>query len=271
MKSIALIAKLTFTEFRRNRWLLTIGGIFTLLIIGLSLTGGSSIEGVAGFERLAASVLNIVLLFIPLVGFLLGAQLIAGDRESGALVYLLSQPIRKHEIFFGRALGAFAVLAVALSFGFGLSALFIALKNFEGIDSYFTLWALSLLFSMLCIGIGLFISAFSINRTKALGFALFGWLIFTFLSDLGLMGTSYVLNLETNELVALTLLNPLQSFKVLVIRLIASNLEVLGAGGMYFDMMLGKEMIPLLTGWLVFLTLFFLGGGLWVFIRQEES
>lgn len=271
MNAALLIAQLTFTEFRRNRWVWSISAIFTILVLGLSMASKDSIGGLGSFDRLSAMVLNIVLLFIPLIGFLLGAQLIARYREMGALVYLLSHPVRKSDIFLGMIIGAYAVIIVSLSIGFGAAGILIAFQGFQGIASYLALWLFSLLFAFLCVSIGLFISVISSNYLKSMALAAFSWLIFTIFSDLGLLGTSYVLNLETEKIIAIVLLNPLETFKILVIKLIASNLEVLGAGGIYFDLVLGHQMIPLLISWLILVSLFFLAGGMWLFTTQEEN
>ena len=228
-------------------------------------------DGITGFDRLTALLLNILLLYIPLLGFTVGAQIVAADRENGTLDYLLSHPISRSSYFLGKLYGANLVIYVSLSLSFGLAGMVMAFYGLAGFESYFILYFFSLLFSFLCISIGLLISVLSSNRTKALGFAVLSWLTFTIFSDLGIMGASLLLKLNTKTIVGLTLLNPIETYKVLLIKLIAKNLEVLGTGGIFFDRVLGNWMVPFLIGWLGLITTLITGVALFLFLRQEES
>ena len=270
MNSVQLVAKLTFTEFSRQRWVLVSSILFALLVLLLSLSGGGTMGGVTGFDRLTAALLNILLLFIPLFGFSVGAQMIAADRENRTLEYLLSHPIKKSSYFFGKLYGATLVLFISLSLGFALAGIGMSFQGFSGIGNYLLLWIFSLFFAFLCVLIGLILSVFSANRTKALGLAILFWLMFTIFSDLGIMGTSFLLKLGTEATVGMVLLNPMETYKVLVIKVIAENLEVLGTGGVFFDRLLGEWMIPLLLGWLFLIVIVMIAAGLWLFLNQEE-
>ncbi|HEY7425154.1 MAG TPA: hypothetical protein VH682_13065, partial [Gemmataceae bacterium] len=75
-----------------------------------------------------------------------------------------------------------------------------------------------------------------------------------FLSDLGLIGTAIVLRLSPRALLWLSLLNPAQVFKLLILDSIGGNLEILGPGGLYATEVFGRWLRPalaaLLTAWL---------------------
>jgi Cu-processing system permease protein len=210
------------------------------------------------------------MIFVPLLGFTLGAQMIAGDRESGTLVYLLSHPLSKKQIFLGKFAGVVWALGLALTAGFGVAAFGMAASGAGQILSFVVLWLMSLLFIVICVAMGMLVSVLSDNRGKAIGTAVMGWLLFTVFSDLGLMGTAFMLRLRSEGVVGLTLLNPVEVFKIAVVRILASNLEVLGAGGLYMDLVFGKWLPVLLIGWLTVVTLGCLGGAYWVFSQQEE-
>lgn len=258
-------------EIFRQKWVIVSSLLFAGLVLLLSISGSGSMSGVTGFDRLTALLLNILLLYIPLLGFTVGAQIVAGDRESGALDYLLSHPVRRLDYFLGKLYGANLVIYASLSLSFGLAGLGIAFHGSSGLENYFILCLFSFLFSFLCVGIGLLISVFSSNRTKALGFAVLFWLAFTIFSDFGIMGASLLLNFSTKVTVGLTLLNPIETYKVLLIKLIAKNLEVLGTSGIFFDSIFGKWMVPILMGWLIFIIVLIIGSSLLIFLRQEES
>lgn len=271
MKPSILIMKLTFMELFRQKWVIGSSVLFGALVLLLSISGGGSMVGVTGFDRLTALLLNILLLYIPLLGFTVGAQIVSGDRESGTLDYLLSHPISRLDYFLGKLYGANLVVYASLSLSFGLAGLGMAFRGSSGLGSYLVLCLFSFLFSFLCVGIGLLISVLSSNRTKSLGFAVLSWLGFTIFSDLGIMGASLLLKFSSKATVGITLLNPLETFKVLLIRLIADNLEVLGTSGMFFDNLFGVWMVPFLIIWLIFVTTLIVSLTVFVFLRQEED
>ncbi|MGQ9463982.1 MAG: hypothetical protein ACUVTP_13110 [Candidatus Fervidibacter sp.] len=66
--------------------------VFVLVSLAMSWFGlaGAGIVGVAGFGRTAASLLNLIIFFVPLIGLTMGATGIAGEREQGTLLSFLS-------------------------------------------------------------------------------------------------------------------------------------------------------------------------------------
>lgn len=265
-----LIARATFRESIRNRWIVFFSIAFAGLALLLPLVGTSELSMFSSFDRSSVMLLNILMIFVPLLGFTLGAQMIAGDRETGTLVYLLSHPMSKRQLFFGKFLGVVWALALSLTAGFGVAAFGMAASGAGEILSFVVLWLMSLLFIVICVAMGMLVSVLSDNRGQAMGTAVMGWLIFTVFSDLGLMGTAFMLRLRSEGVVGLTLLNPVEVFKITVVRLLASNLEVLGAGGMYLDITFGRWLPILLVGWLAAITLGCLAGAYWIFKQQEE-
>ncbi|GIX48542.1 MAG: hypothetical protein KatS3mg131_2753 [Candidatus Tectimicrobiota bacterium] len=111
--------------------------------------------------------------------------------------------------------------------------------------------ALAFLLALASLGLGLLLSAAVRRAATALGLALFLWLVLVLFGDLGLMGTAVVLRLGPGELLALTLLNPLQGFKMAAILATGSSLEVLGPAGLYAMRTYGALLLPLLPGLLL--------------------
>src|SRR5262249_30059869 len=85
------------------------------------------------------------------------------------------------------------------------------------------------------------------RAASAVGVALCVWLVSVFLSDLGLIGTSVVLQLSPRSLLWLSLANPTQVFKVVVLDGIQQNLESLGPGGLYATEVFGDRLRLILT------------------------
>lgn len=235
----------------RNRWFILYSVVFALLALALSFLAlsGSSFLGFAGFGRTAASLINLVLLIVPLMALTVGALSIAGERERGSLSYLLSQPVTRTEVFLGKYLGLAASLLTALVLGFGLSGCLLALQG-EGSSglAYFGLVGLAFLLALAMLSLGFLVSTFSPKGAVASGFALFLWLAFVFFGDLGMMGTTVVMKLKIGQVFALALANPLQLFKMSAILNLRSTLEVLGPAGIYGTQTFGSGLMPLLLG-----------------------
>ncbi len=261
MMDLANILVLTHKELRdahRNRWFVLYSVAFAALALalaGLSLSGVGN-YGFAGLGRTGASLINLVLLIVPLMGLSLGALSLAGERERGTLLYLLAQPVTQLEVLMGKYLGLGLALSAALTLGFGLSGLWIAWRGGAAqAREYLALVILAYLLALASLSLGFLISAAVRRGATAIGLALFAWLALVFFGDLGLMGTALTLRLKADVLLALALLNPLQVFKMAAILTIRSSLEVLGPAGLYALRMYGTRLMPLLltilTAWVV--------------------
>jgi Cu-processing system permease protein len=192
---------------------------------------------------------NLVLLVVPLMGLTLGAMSIASDRERGSLAYIMAQPVTSLEALLGKFLGLAIALSAALLIGFGLSGLLIAFRAGGADSGGFVVMALiTVLLAIASLSVGVLISAGLRRGATAIGAALFTWLVFAFLSDLGLMGAAVVLDINIKGLFALALLNPLQVFKMAVIISVEDDLEVLGPAGIYAVRTYGESLLPILVG-----------------------
>lgn len=247
--NVFIITQKEIKDARRNRWLL----LYALAFAGLSLAlawlalVGMGNYGLAGFGRTGASLINLVLLIVPLMGLTLGALSLAAEREKGTLIYLLAQPVSKVELLLGKFIGLSLALLAALGLGFGLTGLLIAISA-GGTDAptFLTLVGLTFLLAIASLSLGFLISAAVQRSATAVGIALFLWLLLVFFGDLGVMGTAVILRLSVHELFALALTNPLQIFKIAAIWNIQNNLELLGPAGVYAMRTYGDGLLPVL-------------------------
>lgn len=261
--NVLILTQKEIRDARRNRWFLLYAISFAGLSIALAwlALAGMGNYGLAGFGRTGASLINLILLIVPLMGLTLGALSLSSEREKGTLIYLMAQPISKGELLLGKFIGLSLALLAALGLGFGLTGLLIAF-NAGGTDAraYLTLVGLTFLLAVASLSLGFLISAAVQRSATAVGIALFLWLLLVFFGDLGVMGTAVVLRLNVNELFALTLSNPLQVFKIAAIWNIRNNLELLGPAGIYamrtYGDMLLWFLVVLLLGWII-IPLFF--------------
>ncbi len=262
LRNVWILAQKEWSDAFRNRWFMLYTLVFGILALALSWLGLAGIggTGLAGFGRTGASLINLVLLIVPLMGLTLGALSLAGERERGTLLYLLAQPISRTEILLGKYLGLALALGVSLGLGFGLSGLPIVWYGGTAqAGTYLSLLGLAFLLSLASLSLGMLASAASPRGSTAIGLALFLWLLLVYVGDLGVLGTALVMKLRVGELLTLAFVNPLQVFKIAAIFAIHSSLDILGPGGLYALRTYGSRLMPLLLVLLLAWTLVPLG------------
>jgi len=245
--NVLTITQKELQDARRNRWYLIYVIVFAGLSLALAWLGmtGLGDYGLAGFGRTAASIINIVLLIVPLMGLTLGAISLAGERERSTLLYLLAQPVTQLEVLLGKYLGLAIALFSALVLGFGISGILIAVQGGSAeINLYLLMVLLAFMLALVSLSIGFLISSLVRKGSTAISIALFIWLLLLIFGDLGIMGTSIVLKLGVGQLFTLTLLNPMQIFKIAAILNIRGSLEVLGPAGIYALRTYGNQLMP---------------------------
>jgi Cu-processing system permease protein len=250
LSTIWILAQKELREALRNRWFLLYTLAFLALALGLSAlsSAGAGLTGLAGFGRTAASLVNLVLLMVPLMALTVGAQSLAGEEERRTLSYLLAQPLSRGELFLGKYLGLALSLLATLALGFGLAGIALGLQDSGDPAGYLALLALAFLLALVMLSTGFLISAWTRRAGVAVGIGLFLWLLFVFLGDLGMMGTAIVLRLPVDGLLWLTLANPLQVFKLAAVANLQANLEMLGPAGIYATQTYGELLWLLLAG-----------------------
>ncbi|MBI1869733.1 MAG: ABC transporter permease subunit [Chlamydiae bacterium] len=271
VRNMGILMQKELVDVRHNRWFVVIAILFALLSLSLSLLGlsGLGTVGITGFGRTAASLLNLVLLIVPLMGLLLGAMSLVGEKEQGTLLTLLAQPVTLSEILLGKFFGGSLSILIAILLGFGASGLVIGrYAGTEQIVDYLILVGFTVLLGWTFLSIGFFISMWAKRHTMALGLALLFWFFFIFLSDLGLIGTTLVLKLSPGQMLGLILVNPVQSFKLAVAGSLQKSLESFGSVGMYAVQVFGNGLTIFLSGilvlWLVIPLLLS-----WIFFRSR--
>jgi len=276
-KNILLIMKKEAGESLKNRWfvLYTICFSALALLVLLFSTMGGQIAGYSGFGRTAASLINLVLLFIPLIAIITGGVSISNERENGTLPYLLSHPISKSEIFIGKFLGLLITIWFSILLGFGFAGAGVAIMGGQGnISGYLLTVLLSALLAACFLSIGFLVSVYSGKASKAIGISVFLWLFFIILGDLGIMGTTVAMDLGIKQVFALALLNPTEVFKVASVLVLSPRFEILGPVGVYAIRTFGQQgvfylLFSIMTLW----TLIPFGFGYLVFthLRKEEK
>jgi len=231
----AVLARWDARAALRDRWLWALAaafGVMTLAAAALALTG-LRVVGLSSFDRAAAALVHLSMLFVPLMGLVLGSLWIAGDRESGALDFLLALPADRSALYVGRYLGLAGAAVSATWIGYGAAGLVLAWgAGTDRLDSFLWLVVLSTLLALASVSVGLAISAASPNRGRALAAALLAWLALTVLTDLGVLASAVALRLPPAVLLALASANPVSAFRIAGLLMVTRSPELLGPVGL---------------------------------------
>lgn len=272
MKLVWIIARRELREALRNKWLVFYAAGFAALSIALSgaSLASSGYAGLGGFGRTAASLINALLLFVPLLGLSLGAGSLVRERERGTLLYLLSQPVNRAEVFFGTMLGLAIAVIAAIAVGYGLAGIALAAGGGGDAFSFLALAGYTVLLALVSLGIGVLISTLVRKSATAIGAALIVWLVLVFFTDLGVIAVALSMRPTPEVLFGLLVLNPLQVFKLGAIYSLRSTLDTLGAVGQFAVFEYGEGLPAVLLGLLLAWVLAVFGLSFVRFARQGD-
>jgi len=190
-KQIVIIAAKEFGDRFRSGWVIAcvlvwLGAIGLTSFLGLLQIGHI---GAQGYERTVISLLNLVQYLVPLLGLLLGHDLVVSENEERTLRLILAGGVGRSRLLLGKFLGGCLTLAVPLVLGFAISGAVIGITAKDSAVSPFLRLAVSgLLLGIVFLGLGLAISTFSRTRVQALVAALLTWCFVVFVFDLVALG-----------------------------------------------------------------------------------
>lgn len=272
---LAILGRLAAREVRssvRNRWSLVGAVAFALLAVSVAHLGmsGAAEWGVSAFDRTSAALLNLVLLFVPLLALPLGATSFAGEAEDGTLSYLVAQPLTRGEVFAGKLCGLVAAITLSLLTGFGLAAVFLGARGGVSAQAFAALAAGAWLLGVVSAVIGVFLSIAAGTRARSLASAVGVWLILVFLCDFGVLALAATQALGAEALFLISLVNPLQATKTLSALGISERLEILGPVGVHAVRELGRPGLVLLLSASLALWTILSGGAAMTLFRREN-
>jgi Cu-processing system permease protein len=232
MRVAAKVLKHEIANLRRSPWLLGYTVLLLLLTDALLRFGG-------GGPRAIVSLLNIVLIFVPLVSLILGTIYLYGAREFIEL--LLAQPIQRGALFLGLYGGLALPLAGAFLIGVGCP--FAWNQGGEGdlAGPLAILLLTGVLLTLAFTALAFLISLVLEDRAKGLGLAMLFWLAATALYDalLVLVVTLFGDYPLERPLIGLTLLNPIDLARILLL-LRLDTAALMGYTGAVFERFFGS-------------------------------
>lgn len=201
--SLRVVAKKEFLDTHRSY---TLGATTVLFVLWAGFLAG--IQWVPTFFRdsnLSTSTLATMnsmqqsaVVFVPLIGLMLGHAAVVDDRQSGSFKLMLSLPHSRSDFVFGKFLGRTAVLSVAVLCGYGTAAL-IALFTYSSFSLQLVVLytLLTVLYGAVYVGVGIGVSVFTQSRSKALtaatalyGLFLLFWDVFLLFLQLATVGST---------------------------------------------------------------------------------
>ncbi|PJI38263.1 MAG: hypothetical protein CTR54_21900 [Rhizobium sp.] len=274
MTNILIIARKEIQEGLRNRWVLAT----TLLLAALALTLsflGSAPTGNVGVNRLdvvIVSLSSLTIFLVPLIALLLSHDAIVGESERGTMLLLLSYPIGRSEVIFGKFLGHLAILAFATAIGYGVAAAALTVTGadiaIESWRAFLSMVGSSVLLGAVFLAIGYLTSTLVSERSTAGGVAIGIWLFFVLIYDMALLGGLVAAKGQAVPALLLDLLllaNPTDAYRLL--NLGSGNAGALsGMGGIAAHTGLTA---PVLIAALALWTIVPLGCATVVFSRRE--
>ncbi len=199
------VVKYVVYDILRNRFVIS----YTLLLLFTSLAFfGLGADGNKG----VLSLLNIILLVVPLVGVVFTTIQFYNSYEF--LELLSAQPISRKTIFFSQYWGISLSLCLAFVIGVGIPTYI-----YDGTGAGATLILCGLLLTLVFVSLAFFACTFTKDRAKGIGIALGLWFYFCLLYDgialsLLMMFSDYPLDKAS---LVLTSLNPVDLARILIL------------------------------------------------------
>jgi len=236
MKNLVLIAFLDVKESVRARWFviytLVFGGLIALFFIA-GVTE-SQVMGFSGLSRLLLMYIQVTIVILPIFILITTVRSISGDRDNHILEYMLSFPISLSQYYWGKIIGRFITVFLPVFFAMILALIIGTIKGANIPWNIFLLYS-GLLFALSAafLGISFLISSIVKSSEVALGLSFFVWIVLLAFLDIALISLMMQQRLSEEIIIAISLINPMEIFRVAAISLFDPELTVMGPVAFY--------------------------------------
>lgn len=250
MKNLYLIAYLDLKESLRAKWFLVYSLVFGGLIALFFIAGvtESQVMGFTGLSRLLLMYIQITIVILPIFILITTVRSISGDRDNHILEYMLSFPISLGQYYWGKVIGRFITVYLPVLFAMVIAIIYGFIKGAEIPWNIFFLYT-GLLFSLSFsfLGIAFFISSFVKSSEIALGIAFFIWIFLLAFIDIALISLMMQQRFSTELIITISMLNPMEIFRVAAISLFDPELTVMGPVAFYILDTMSQAMFVILS------------------------
>ena len=228
------VLKFQLRDLLRSRWLLG----YTLLQLALT---EALLRFGGGGPRAIVSLLNVVLILVPLVSIVFGTMYLYGAREFIEL--LLAQPVGRPALFIGLYAGLAVPLVAGFLLGVGLPFLWDGGAAESAGGTVGLLLATGALLTLVFTALAFLVSVLVGDRARGLGVAIVLWLGVTAIYDAVLVLVATTMSDYRLELplLGLTLLNPVDLGRVLLL-LRLDTAALMGYTGAVFERFFGSAL-----------------------------
>lgn len=232
MNEISVIARSQIHDALRSRWLLVHGLLYLVVTEGLLVAGGLT-------DKALLSLVNVVLLLVPLVAIVFGTIHLYNARDY--ILLLLTQPVRRHSLFFGLYLGLAGPLAATFALGTSTPFIWHARVTGDNLPTLLAVVGLGSLLTLVFVAVALLVAIRTRDRVRGIGTALAIWLGAAIAYDglvLLLVGTFAAYPIE-KPLLVLMMLNPVDLARVVLLMLMDAG-ALMGYTGAVFGRFFGS-------------------------------
>lgn len=273
MNNLFLIAFLDLKESIRAKWFLVYSFVFGGLIALFFIAGvtESQVMGFSGLSRLLLMYIQITIVILPIFILITTVRSISGDRDNHILEYMLSFPISLKQYYWGKIIGRFITVYLPVLFAMIIAIIFGAFKGADIPWNIFFLYT-GLLFALSSafLGIAFFISSFVKSSEVALGLAFFVWIFLLAFLDIALISLMMQQRFDDKLIIFISMLNPMEIFRVAAISLFDMELTVMGPVAFYILDSLSQQTFVLFSiAYPVSLGLFFAYLGFLIFKKKD--
>ncbi len=250
MKNLFLIAYLDLKESIRANWFIVYSIVFGGLIALFFIAGitESQVMGFSGLSRLLLMYIQVTIVILPIFILVTTVRSISGDRDSHILEYMLSFPISLKQYYWGKVFGRFITVFLPV-----FMAMFFAIiyGMFKGADVPWGIFFLytGLLFAMSSafLGIAFFVSSIVKSSEMALGISFFVWIFLLAFIDIALISLMMQQRMNTELIIGIAMINPMEIFRVAAISLFDPQLTVMGPVAFYILDMMSQSLFVLIS------------------------
>jgi ABC-2 type transport system permease protein len=250
LKNLLLIAYLDLKESIRANWFIVYSLVFGGLIALFFIAGitESQVMGFSGLSRLLLMYIQVTIVILPIFILVTTVRSISGDRDSHILEYMLSFPISLKQYYWGKVFGRFITVFLPVFMAMFFAIVYGIFMGAEVPWSIFFLYT-GLLFAMSSafLGIAFFISSIVKSSEMALGISFFVWIFLLAFIDIALISLMMQERMNTELIIGIAMINPMEIFRVAAISLFDPELTVMGPVAFYILDLMSQKIFVLIS------------------------
>lgn len=256
MKHAIRVFRYEFSNLLRGRWPILLAALMFVITEVLFRFGADP-------SKTIASLMNVVLVVIPLISAVLGTIYMYNSREFNEL--LLAQPINRTSIYTGKLIAFSSALSLAFLLGIGAPFLIHVVDLAAYAGKIITLLAVGVAFVVIFSALAFFAATRFEDRIRGLGLMILAWFFLTVLYDGIMLLYVFVFQDYPYEpgLVAMVFANPVDLGRILILMQLDIS-SLMGYTGAVFRKVFGADTGIALSATAVFI---YTGVPVWLGLR----